>query len=104
MDPMIVACKETAKPDAEGWILIQKRGQYGNPEDYFAKTFNEYEEGFGSVLEEFWIGLDKLNSLTSECKWELKVTLVDWNGGKYEALFYNFQVKFVHQSHNCWIF
>ena len=50
MDPKIVACKETATPNAKGWILIQKRGQYGNPEEYFAKTFKEYEEGFVSVL------------------------------------------------------
>ena len=92
MDPKIVACKETAKPDAEGWILIQKRGQFGNPEDFFAKSFQEYEEGFGSVLEEFWIGLEKLTSLTSELKWELKVILLDWAGRKYEALFRNFRV------------
>ena len=57
MDPKIVSCKETAKPDVEGWILIQKRGQYGNPEDYFSKTFAEYENGFGSVVKEHWLGL-----------------------------------------------
>ena len=44
------------------------------------------------MLEEFWKGLEKLKSLTSEWKWELKVTLTDWAGGKYLAVFHNFRV------------
>merc|ERR1739846_195716 len=28
------------------WIIVQHRGQHDNPEDTFAKTFAEYEEGF----------------------------------------------------------
>ena len=31
-----------------GWKLIQRRGQYGNPEDFFSlKLWNDYEQGFG---------------------------------------------------------
>ena len=92
MNPQIVSCQETAEPDADGWIMIQQRGQYGNPEDFFAKTFAEYKAGFGSVLREHWLGLDKLASLTREWKWELRVTLVNWTGGKYVAVFHNFRV------------
>ena len=30
------------------WTLIQKRGQYGNPQDYFSsKLWNDYVSGFG---------------------------------------------------------
>ena len=36
--------------------------------------------------------MNKLARLTSEWKWELKVTLVDWDGRKYTALFHNFRV------------
>ena len=32
-------------------ILIQRRGQYGNPEDYFAKSWAEYVSGFGEPGE-----------------------------------------------------
>ena len=32
----------------EGWTVVQHRGQYGNPQDYFAKNWSEYSEGFGS--------------------------------------------------------
>ena len=31
-----------------GWTTIQHRGQYGNPQNYFAKNWVEYEEGFGN--------------------------------------------------------
>merc|ERR1719209_2338667 len=65
------------------WILVQPRGQHGNPADTFAKTFAEYEEGF-TVGEEFWLGLKQLAELTQEGEWELKVELSSWGklGGK----------------------
>ena len=31
-----------------GWILIQRRGQYGNPPDFFSsKLWDDYVQGFG---------------------------------------------------------
>merc|ERR1711972_876107 len=65
------------------WIVVQHRGQHGNPADTFAKTFAEYEAGF-TVGEEFWLGLRKLAELTQEGEWELKVELSSWGklGGK----------------------
>ena len=31
----------------EGWTVVQSRGQYGNPTNYFYKTWTEYKDGFG---------------------------------------------------------
>ena len=31
----------------EGWTVIQSRGQYGNPKDFFLKGWAEYAQGFG---------------------------------------------------------
>ncbi len=31
----------------DGWTVIQSRGQFGNPVDYFYRGFSSYEEGFG---------------------------------------------------------
>ena len=28
-------------------VTIVKRGQFGNPQDFFKKSFKEYEKGFG---------------------------------------------------------
>ena len=47
-----------------GWTVIQRRGDYGNPENYFQRSWNEYKDGFGSPKKEFWIGLDALHELT----------------------------------------
>ena len=33
----------------DGWTVIQARGQFGNPTDFFWKTYQEYEEGFGEA-------------------------------------------------------
>ena len=30
-----------------GWLVIQTRGQFGNPEDYFLRGWDEYVAGFG---------------------------------------------------------
>ena len=46
------------------WVVFQQRGQFGNPEDYFARDMKEYVVGFGDPSKEFWLGLDKLVSLT----------------------------------------
>ena len=33
-----------------GWKLIQQRGQFGNPEDFFSsKLWNDYDQGFGEL-------------------------------------------------------
>ena len=33
--------------DAGGWTVVQSRGQFGNPIDYFYRGWEEYLEGFG---------------------------------------------------------
>ena len=60
------------------WRLIQRRGQYGNPEDFFSsKLWTDYEQGFGELdkgrmlvlfsinhfATEFWLGLKTLADL-----------------------------------------
>ena len=32
----------------EGWTVIQSRGEFGNPADFFKKIWHEYEKGFGT--------------------------------------------------------
>ena len=45
----------------EGWTVIQSRGQFGNPIDYFYKTWAEYKDGFGKpgkqLLTLWFLGL-----------------------------------------------
>eukprot|EP00092_Neocalanus_flemingeri_P074046 GFUD01091508.1.p1 GENE.GFUD01091508.1~~GFUD01091508.1.p1 ORF type:complete len:285 (+),score=59.73 GFUD01091508.1:56-910(+) len=83
---------ENRKVEDEGWVLILKRGQMGNAEDYFAKNFDAYETGFGQTDDEYWIGLRKLANLTNNRKWELRVNFVTWSGERFFATFHAFQV------------
>ena len=43
----IGAIEKSAYCQADGSTVIQRRGQYGNGENYFAKTWSQYESGFG---------------------------------------------------------
>eukprot|EP00092_Neocalanus_flemingeri_P030263 GFUD01032849.1.p1 GENE.GFUD01032849.1~~GFUD01032849.1.p1 ORF type:complete len:290 (-),score=63.10 GFUD01032849.1:20-889(-) len=83
---------ENKTVEDEGWVLILKRGQMGNAEDYFAKNFDAYERGFGQTDSEYWIGLRRLHNLTKYGKWELRVTFVTWSGQRFFATFRAFQV------------
>ena len=54
-------------------ILMQERGQCGNPGDYFAKTWSEYKKGFSKNCEG-WLGLEKLHNLTKQNNYILKIS------------------------------
>ena len=89
------------------WTLIQRRGQYGNPEDFFSsKLWTDYEQGFGEpdkgrmlvlfsinhFATEFWLGLKTLADLTRMGSWELLVILEDFQGTSYVAVYHIFKV------------
>merc|ERR1712012_376037 len=72
-------------------VVMLVRKQCENPTDYFDKTFAEYQEGF-SANGEGWIGLGKLHHLTSEHSYSLKITMTDYDGKKYRAVYEQFEV------------
>lgn len=72
-------------------VVFQKRGQMGNSQNYFAKSWEEYRAGFASNGE-LWLGLDQLHAITSSGSWRLDVTLEDWNGATYTARYNRFSV------------
>lgn len=37
------------------WVVIQSRGQFGNAEDYFDRTWVEYVDGFGEPGTTFFV-------------------------------------------------
>ena len=40
-----------------------------------------------------WLGLDKLHSLTSQKSYTLQITMTDFDGKKYVAVYEQFQVR-----------
>ena len=85
-------CEEAGDGGGVPWTVIQRRGQFGNPPNYFAKLWNDYRAGFGNVDGEFWLGLDNMAEMTRQGNWELRVDLTDWDGAEYFALYDHFQV------------
>ena len=76
----------------ESWIVIQSRGQFGNPDDYFVRNWTQYEEGFGVPGKEFWLGLRHLHGLTSTGRFKVKFEMEDWDGSRAYAEYSTFMV------------
>ena len=55
-------------------MVVQRRGQHGNPQDYFSRGMADYVRGFGDPSAEFWLGLDKMLLLTKNGA-ELRIDL-----------------------------
>ncbi|XP_024407521.3 tenascin-N [Desmodus rotundus] len=76
--------------DGGGWTVFQRRntGQL----DFF-KRWRTYVEGFGDPRKEFWLGLDKLHSLTAGAptRYEVRADLQTANESAY-AVYDFFQV------------
>ncbi|XP_065902566.1 fibrinogen C domain-containing protein 1-B-like [Dysidea avara] len=63
-----------------GWTVIQRRKD--GSVDFFGRDWVEYEDGFGSINDEFWLGLRPMHCLTSQGNWELRIDYRLPNGTK----------------------
>lgn len=69
-----------------GWTVIQRRGNYENPEDLFHKEFEEYVRGFGDEEGEYWLGLDLIKKMTDLEDHDLLVQIWSSSGNVGYAL------------------
>merc|ERR1719295_784704 len=88
---LILVLTSATTPLPPGSVRVLVRKEVGNPADYFDKTFAEYQEGF-SANGESWLGLDNLHRLTSRRDYKLKITMTDFDGKKYDAVYDRFKV------------
>ncbi|XP_062602149.1 ficolin-1-A-like [Saccostrea cucullata] len=70
-------------------MVIQRR-QDGS-EDFF-RTWNEYKNGFGSLGNEFWLGNDKIHTITSSGNYKLGIDLKDFSGNSRYATYNIFSI------------
>ncbi|XP_056599342.1 angiopoietin-related protein 4 [Triplophysa dalaica] len=70
--PFEVYCEMT--PEG-GWTVIQRRHD-GSVD--FDQLWQAYETGFGNLNGEFWLGLEKIHSMSKAGNYILKVQFSDW--------------------------
>ena len=75
--------------DGGGWTVFQRR-QDGSVDFY--RNWTDYENGFGNLTGEFWLGLGKINRLTKEQSNTLRVDLGDFDGNTSYAQYTTFSV------------
>ena len=72
-----------------GWTVFQRR-QDGSVDFY--RYWTDYENGFGNLNGEFWLGLSKINRLTKEQSNTLRVDLGGFYGNTAYAQYTTFSV------------
>ncbi|XP_021186939.1 fibrinogen C domain-containing protein 1 isoform X2 [Helicoverpa armigera] len=70
MEPFYVLCDLTTA--GGGWTVFQNR--FDGSQDFY-KGWSDYEYGFGNLAGEFWLGLEKLNYLTNQKLYELRIEM-----------------------------
>ncbi|XP_019861247.1 PREDICTED: fibrinogen C domain-containing protein 1-like [Amphimedon queenslandica] len=73
-----------------GWTVFQRR-QDGSVDFY--RYWTDYENGFGNLTGEFWLGLSKIHRLTKEGSNTLRVDLGDFEGNTAYANYSTFSVS-----------
>ncbi|XP_067939576.1 angiopoietin-related protein 2-like [Watersipora subatra] len=75
--------------DNHGWTVFQKRFN-GNVN--FAQNWTAYEQGFGNLTGEYWLGLEKLHALTQTNR-KLNIHLETTYGSVKSGTWSNFSVS-----------
>ena len=74
--------------DGGGWTVFQRRMD-GSVDFY--RYWTDYQQGFGNLSGEFWLGLDKIHRLTSTAT-QLRVDMQDFEGNSAYAQYTTFTV------------
>ncbi|KAL5011933.1 hypothetical protein ScPMuIL_010484 [Solemya velum] len=87
MKPIEMYCEV----DAQGkhWTVFQRR-QDGS-EDFY-RNWDDYENGFGNVAGEFWLGNINLNTILSQGSYQLRVDMSDFEENSVYAAYSLFDV------------
>ena len=79
-----------------GWTVFQRRldGSVN-----FYRGWQDYKNGFGNLTSEFWLGLDKINRLTSRKHKKLRIDMEDFTGNTTYAEYDFFSVASERQKY-----
>lgn len=69
--------------DEGGWLVFQRR-QNGLTD--FSRKWSDYRVGFGNLEDEFWLGLDNIQKIAGQGRYELRIDMRDGQ----ESVFANY--------------
>lgn len=75
--------------DGGGWTVLQNRSDASTD---FNRGWKEYDNGFGHLNGEQWLGLEKMYLLTSYANYKLRVDIESDTGNTAHAIYENFRV------------
>ncbi|XP_069824898.1 ficolin-2-like isoform X1 [Dendropsophus ebraccatus] len=87
-NPLTVLCDMDT--DGGGWTVFQRR--YDGSVNFF-REWNDYKQGFGNQLSEFWLGNDNIHRLTSSGTQTLRVDLTDFEHNHSFATYASFALS-----------
>uniref|UniRef100_H2Z1G8 Fibrinogen C-terminal domain-containing protein n=1 Tax=Ciona savignyi TaxID=51511 RepID=H2Z1G8_CIOSA len=90
-----VYCDQTT--DNGGWMVFQRRT---NGSENFYRTWAEYQEKFGNLSNEFWLGMENLHALTRTGNYELRIELEDCERVRKFAKYSSFSIGSVEQRYS----
>ncbi|KAH8318318.1 hypothetical protein KR074_008239 [Drosophila pseudoananassae] len=87
-DTLEVFC-ETPRIGKSGWMVIQRRV---SAEENFYRNWATYENGFGDINKNYFIGLKKLHEITGLKPYELYIYLENFKGESRYAYYGTFSI------------
>ncbi|KAA0719367.1 Tenascin-R [Triplophysa tibetana] len=66
--------------DEGGWIVFQRR-QNGLTD--FSRKWSDYKIGFGNLEDEFWLGLENIQKISAQGRYELRIDMKDGQESVY---------------------
>ena len=76
-----------------GWTVILRRKRSILTNINFHRSWDDYENGFGNLNTEFWIGLRNMHCLTTRDDVDLMIDLRDNNGNGMTWIYHDFKVN-----------
>ena len=89
--PMRVMCDMDT--EGGGWTVILRRKRSALNNINFHRSWDDYENGFGNLNTEFWIGLRNMHCLTTRDDVDLMIDLRENNGNGMTWIYHNFKVN-----------